>query len=168
MGKNFIHGFAGNFATEFNGPNFVAMTSPAPYAQWEAVYSAVVGAATWTSGSGFVQLTADTDYGYMYGRIDLWMVAQEGITTITATASQSGNPAFNSQGSVWTSVNGDAQTPLPLYAGDWSGYPGYPAAYPGAGNLAVPYYRYRICAELLVNAGACATGDWIRIDFSLS
>lgn len=165
MGKNFIHGFAGNFAKEFDGPNFVAMESPAPYSQWQAVVSTGIG--TIASGAGFATVTDPSGYGYVNGKIEFWLAAQEGLTTITATISQSGNPAFNSQGSVWTSVNGYARPSLPLYAGDWSGYPGYPAAYPATGVIAIPYYRFRLCADLILNAGATSSGDWIRIDFSL-
>lgn len=166
MGKNFIHGFAGNFAKEFNGPNFVAMESPAPYSQWQAVVSSGIG--TIASGAGFATVTDPSGYGYVIGQIEFWMAAPEGISNISATASQSNNDSFNSVVNVYTSVNGTAQTPVSCYAGDYSGYPGYPAAYPATGVIAIPYYRFRLCAELIVNAGATSSGDWIRVDFTLS
>lgn len=43
MAKKFIHGFNGHFAQTPSGGHFVAMTSPAPYSQFDIITSSVSG-----------------------------------------------------------------------------------------------------------------------------
>lgn len=166
MGKNFTHGFNGNFARAFHNlghsdNNFVAMTSPCPYYNWqwtttEITYS-VPGSFVVDAGEGWMRMLSQQADGAATVRGYFQMIAASQRTVNVAISRRDGM-SWHATGQVITTAGGHRNEELDLFTD-----PVYQSA---SGSLAVPYYRYRLNCRLSVRAGAVS--DWARLDFTLS